>query len=149
MKHLWSKKEQLAEDAKLFERVGFLVEATHQEQHTFWHDYHHEPRAGVPRVLVWTQETRGHMVTLGWLEGRPICVTLFYATLDGTRVLFYEATSQLVDHAMVEQWLRHHTERTIRYDGGRRWARTDSSNFAHCLGEVQARYRAHSLKAVV
>jgi len=123
-------------DAELFKDVVFLVECTHNESFTFWKDYHYEPRKDTPVVKKWEQEMAGHMVCIGELDKRPVCVSIFYAKLNGKRVAFYEGTSQVVDHLMIEEWLHHWTLEKIRWDNGHRWAHCDSSNFHHCLDAI-------------
>lgn len=126
------------EDKALFKDVEFLVEATYNEQHHFWVDYHYKPRTDSVEVKSWECEGRGHMIEIGELDKRPICVSIFYGKLNGKRVMFYEGCSQVVDHKMIEDWLQHYTLKTIRWDNGHRWAHCDSSNFHHCLEHVKA-----------
>lgn len=124
-------------DKDLFKDVVFLVEATHHEQHKFWVDHHYKPRPESP-VVRWEQEGMGHTITIGELDKRPVCVSIFYAKINDKRVLFYEGTSQVVDHNMIEEWLHHFTLKTIRWDNGQRWAHCDSSNFHLCLDAIGA-----------
>lgn len=113
-----------------------MVEATHHEQHMFWEKYHYQPRENEPVVREWKEESQGRMPTIGYIGKRPICVCIFYAKLNGKRVAFYEGVSQLVDHEMIDKWLKHFTLDTIRCDNGTRWAHCDAWNFYHCLDAI-------------
>jgi hypothetical protein len=123
-------------DKEYFKDVVFLVEASSHEQHQFWRDHHYKPSQDYKVIKTWKQES-GYMIQLGKVDKRPICVTITYDIIDGRRVLFYEGCSELVDHKMIKDWLRHWTEKTVRWDNGTRWAICDSSNFHHCLEAIE------------
>lgn len=126
------------EDKKLFKDVVFLVEATYNEQHQFWENYHYKPKYEGLAVKNWEQEGMGRVVTIGEIDKRPVSISIFWAKLNGKRVMFYEGCSQVVDYKMIEDWLHHFTLETIRWDNGHRWAHCDSSNFHHCLDAIGA-----------
>lgn len=125
------------EDADLFKDVVFLVEANHHEQFVFWQDYFHKPKYEKSAVKTWEQESAGTMIQIGELDNRPICIEIYWQYLDGYKVMFYSACSQVVDHAMVDRWIEHWSLKTIRWDNGHRWAQTDSNNFHHCIHAIQ------------
>lgn len=116
-------------DRELFKDVVFLVEATHDEQHNLWERWHYRPNPEYPDIFVkdWKQVMSGHWVQIGTVDGRPICVSLFYAILNGKKVMFYEGISQLVDHEMIERWRN-------RYEGNA--GHCNAANFHHCMQEV-------------
>jgi len=82
----------------MMERVQFAVEASDYERFRLWQEFHSQAKC-------WEQETRGSMITVGHISGRPICVQLSWNAINGKRVLFYNASSQLVDWVMIEEWL--------------------------------------------
>jgi len=125
------------EDEELFKDVVFLVEATHHEQFCFWQDYHHKPKYDNCSIQNWEQISMGRMITIGELDNRPICICIYWAKLEGYKVMFYEAVSQVVDHAMVEKWIKHFSLDKITWDNGHRWAHCDSNNFHHCIHAIQ------------
>lgn len=126
------------EDAELFKDVVFLVQCTHHEQFTFWQDYFRKPKYKESAVKSWEQEGSGYLITIGEIDNRPICINVWWEWLEGYRVMFYEATSQVVDYVIVDNWIEHWTLKSMRYDGGYRWAHCDSSNFHHCIHAIQA-----------
>jgi hypothetical protein len=131
---VWDSASQLEQDAELFEGVEFLVQATDTERFLLWCENENDKSE---RKVKWEQTSRGAGSTLGWLDTRPISVTLFYAVLNGKKVAFYDATSQVTDHAMVDDWLKTHTLDHIRYDNNQRWAHCNAMNFHHCLSYVR------------
>jgi hypothetical protein len=127
------------QDEDLFKDVVFLVEASSAEQHFLWKENFYEKtrQPDLDRAKTWEEESMGHTITIGSLDKRPVCVTLFYAKINGHRVIFYEGTSQVVDHKMIEDWLQHWTLKTIRWDNGHRWAHSGAMNFHLCLDAIQ------------
>ena len=113
----------------------FLVEATNNEWHTFWARWCKKSQeCREPLVHNWEQ-LGGWTVTVDLLEGRPICISLNWDRLDGFLVCQWEAVSELVDHKLIEEWLdKYYTGKT---NDGRR-ARCNSSNFHHCIHELEA-----------
>jgi hypothetical protein len=135
------------EHFELFEDVVFCVEANHHEQHEFWSEYHYEPKPGRPHIKDWVCESMGHMITIGHINDRPICVEIYYHRINGKRVLFYHGCSQLVDHKMISEWLDYCYYDRIKWEMGR-MPICDSWNFHNCLGDIGAldEYRAAYLK---
>lgn len=115
------------EDRKLFKDVFYMVEATHHEQHTLWEEFHYRPKYPEAQVKSWEQVMSGHWLQIGTVDERPICVSIFYAILNGKRVMFYEGISQLVDHEMIEKW-------RDRYSGEA--GHCNPANFHHCMQAI-------------
>lgn len=126
-----------SEDKELFDDVVFLVEATSTEHHMLWCDRFYKPVADFTSVKSWKQEGRGLMITIGEIDERPICVDIQWDWIEGKRVMFYYGCSQLVDHKMIEDWLKYWTLDKIRWDNGTRWAHCNAMNFHHCLDAVK------------
>lgn len=120
-----------ATGAPEMERCGYAVEATDYERTALWSMFHERVR--------WECDSRGRLVTIGELAGRPVAVCLTWATIEGRRVVFYETTSRVVDHDLVERWVREHAL-TARAE------RTDASNFhniVHAIRDANERAAAH------
>lgn len=77
---------------------GFACEATDFEHLALWQRWHEHVR--------WEQIREGRAYEIGTLDRRPICVCVFWAVIAGQRVVFYHGCSLLVDHAMVQRWVR-------------------------------------------
>lgn len=119
-----------------FSNVQFVVEATFEEQHLLWLTRHHHD-VGLGHVKVWDSESLGRAPTIAVIGGRPLVVSIYYATLDGVRVAFYEATSEYVDHKYVKDWIEGCTRHIKTADG--RPAHTDVGNFHDVIHEIQDR----------
>ena len=119
------------EHAEYFDGVYYCLEATHNEQFMFWKIYWHDKvNEG---VTSWEEVGMGKCATIGYIDDRPICVTIFYAIINKAKVAFYEGTSQLVDHKMIEDWLDLHFKKNT--DG--RGNISNASNFHHCLLSIR------------
>jgi hypothetical protein len=51
------------------------------------------------------QHGMGLMHTVGEVGDMPVCVSLTYNHIRGHKILFVEATSAVVDHRMVREWI--------------------------------------------
>lgn len=112
---------------KMIAATEFWVEADGFARQALWSEWHTK--------LNWRSEGRGTGLQIGELDSRPVMLCLIWEWLNGRLVCFYEATSQVVDHAMIEKWLektcngkRTHDDRPIT---------CDANNFHHCLTGLQ------------
>lgn len=76
--------------------VCCIVEASKGSQFLLWEKYHDE--------VNWISQNSGDMVTVGQCNNLPVVISIFYATICGKRVAFWEATSRMVDYEMVREW---------------------------------------------
>ena len=78
-----------------------------------------------------SRASRGEQISLGYGEtvghfgGMPVAVSVTFARVCGQVIAFYEATSQVVDHRMVEKWTR------TAFPASR--GRTNATNFHICI----------------
>lgn len=122
---------------QLFEGVVFLVEATSNEQQAFWSDWFYKPKFETNLIKDWQEMSIGNIIEIGRLDNRPVNIAINWAFLEGYRVMFYDAVSQVVDYKMVEDWIKHFSFDTIKWDNGHRWAHCDSSNFHLCISAIK------------
>lgn len=108
--------------------VSGVVEANTFERHSLWLE---NDRLGA-KGRKWEENLRGYIEYVRWVQGRPICVSMFKATIDGQSILFWDATSQLVDYAIIEDWLEKVIPKTARDERGR-INKTDAMNFCNVL----------------
>lgn len=108
--------------------IVYMVEATSYEQLSLWQKHHEE--------LDWQEVSRGGpMFNLGELSGRPIVVCVNIFSIHGRNVLFYNPTSQVVDWAMVEDFLE------------KSWPtvpKTDAMNFFNAVHSIREQNKAAS-----
>jgi predicted ArsR family transcriptional regulator len=126
-----------------FPGVEFVISATFEEKHMLWLTRHeHDLQLG--HIHRWEDEGMGRCPTIAYQgtgrNRRPICLSIFYAHLDGLKVAFYDATSELVDYKVVHDWIEARTKH-IKYDNGTRWAHEDAGNFHTVIHEIDDRRR--------
>ena len=117
------------EALKFFEGVVGLVEANSFEKHQLW-ALNRAKQDGIgvaPRV--WVENLAGIGRCIGYVVDMPVFVSLMTATIDGQKILFYEATSQVVDHRMVEAWLQYNMPTTALRPDTPYLNKTDANNF--------------------
>lgn len=112
----------------------YLVEATHFEHHALWLEHSEEARAngwGDRRIrpVPWESISLGYHDTIGHFGRMPVHVSVSFARVLGQVIAFYQATSQVVDHRMIEKW------RKKEFPSAR--GRTDPWNFHTCLHALE------------
>lgn len=132
-----------ADIEEYFKGVDYVVEATFEEQHFLWLTRHHHD-VGLGHVEKWVDDGMGRGPTIAYVgrgkKARPIAISIFYATLDGLRVAFWSATSQLVDYAIIGKWIEERTDHIV--DSDNVICRTDVANFNEILHAIVHR-RSH------
>lgn len=81
-----------------------LVEATSFEELTLWQKHGNPLGALDGEAVNWEQLTDGWLPTVGWMDGRPIVVSLHWSLINSRLVLFWRPTSKLVDYGVIERW---------------------------------------------
>lgn len=66
-------------------------------------------------VVAWKEQSRGEWRQIGDIAGRPICVAVAYAEINGVRVAFVEGISQLVDYKMIDEWVEREMPQTATH----------------------------------
>lgn len=112
----------------------YVVRATCFEQHMLWSDWSDQSMNPLSkeRCQKWQQMNTGCMVTVGYIADRPICICLSWNKIDGEMVMFVDPTSELVDHKMIDEWLRKHCNPMV--DGRR--AIVDATNYHLIAGYI-------------
>lgn len=99
----------------------FAIEATPAEAHDLWERFH--------EGLAWEQVMSGHGVTLGHIDNRPIFLSINWVLINGHPIAIYTAESQVVDHLMVEKYIKSNCGRS-----------TDVTNFHQCLHDLKIEF---------
>jgi len=119
--------------------TDFVVEANSYERLQLWKEFSKEAQEQEdvrPRPrFKWEQESYGFMVDVGEVNGMPVVLSGFFALINERRIMFYNATSRMVDHRMVDAWLDENCD--PMYCGGSRKARTDAMNFGHVVSMLE------------
>ncbi|MEK6829133.1 MAG: hypothetical protein AABY15_03320 [Nanoarchaeota archaeon] len=82
----------------------------------------------------WEQIHAGFMITIGKVGKLPVSVCFNFAIINGKKVCFYEATSRVVNHKMVEDWLI--TRFQLTHDKYCRWNHVNAGNFHNCVNSL-------------
>lgn len=98
-------------------------------QLTLWREWSESKR------VKWEQVGSGFMRQLGELGGRPINLQLSWELIDGRLVLFHHGCSQLVDHKLIEDWLRSRLPQLYPESGRSRT--TDPMNFGNVVHAIR------------
>lgn len=113
---------------KFMEGVVGVVEANSFEQHCLWKENHFlEDDARHKRE--WKDNTSGMGETIGYVDGRPVAISLRTAIIDGHKIMFYYATSNVIDHKMICEWLLLNLPDTAKVSGPAGYNTTDATNF--------------------
>lgn len=89
---------QLFDDGKDYTTVEVATIVTSNESHLL---YKQIKEAGMD----YKQDMGGNLITIGILGGGDVCIAPMIQTIDGVRVAYIEATSEVVDFNMVENWI--------------------------------------------
>ncbi|UIS25272.1 hypothetical protein [Erythrobacter phage vB_EliS-L02] len=54
----------------------------------------------------WVEDPQGWSMQVGYLGLRPVVISLRAITIDGHKLIFYHATSTVVDWDMIRSWLK-------------------------------------------
>lgn len=105
-----------------------ICDATGYEELALWRELHQEQKK------TWVQHG-GYLITVGHYHKRPVCLSMMPVDVDGHKIMFIEATSQMVDHAMIDAWLEYHMPETCFNDrgNGKYLNRANAMNFHNVL----------------
>lgn len=119
-----------------FKDTFFVVEATGEERQMLWCRHALKSPYQQPefRRFRWEQDNPGFWEQIGTFGGWPIVITGFWEIIENRRVLFWEATSQLVHYPLCEEWLQKYVK-TPRYNGNRE-SSCNAANFSTCLWAI-------------
>jgi hypothetical protein len=108
---------------KFLAGVVGVIEATSFEKFCIWEKCH-------KRGDDWKQGD-GIGETIGEIDGRPVHLSLLVDTVNSQRILFWHATSTVVDHKMIEDWLKKTLPVTAFEDNDprNRMNKTDANNW--------------------
>lgn len=83
---------------KFLDGVVGIIEANSNEYSNIWQlNKEH-------RKETWVDNSSGLFEYVGYLDDRPICISLRTTIIGGRKILFWHPTSQVVDHAMIDEW---------------------------------------------
>lgn len=91
---------------QMFKQTEHAVEATDCETMNLWKEYCKDAMFVTDlNHYTWEQINPGFWQQIGKVGKHPVCVSCFWYRINGVLVCFYEATSNVVDHSMVKEWV--------------------------------------------
>lgn len=106
---------------KYVKDVVGLCEATDCERFYLWQEYKE----------YWKECRSGYGLIVGTTDDRPTMLSLLVDEIKGKKILFYYATSQLVDHNHIDNWLRENFKVLLS-----RHMKTNATNFANIVNRL-------------
>lgn len=108
------------------QNVVFLVEANSFERMKLWEEFSHKHS--------WVQDNEGYLEIIGTLDNRPVCISFVFVKIDGFLVAFCDASSEVVDYKMINDWFDKNCNPLTKDN---RKARCDAMNFHTCLQAIR------------
>lgn len=105
-----------------FQKVMYFIEATSSERMEIWHNYR------------FNQDSSGLWMQIGTFWRQPVTISVLFAELGGAAICFFEATSNVVNHEMVENWIDYQFKPRTHDD---RRAIVDANNFHNAVREIE------------
>jgi len=102
----------------------YIVEATINEMRYILHEAYKTDGVTVEEIYIGTMDVIGSLKVGN--NDMPVVVTTFFSKINGHLVAFYEPTSQVVDHRMVDAWIS-------KFEAAKLKNKCDASNYAHCI----------------
>ncbi len=97
------------EDKRLLDTF-YTVEATSEEKQQIWCQFSHQSTQTDTHfgrlVVQWDQDSLGYSAQIGEVARMPVCLTGFFAIIEGKRVLFWTMESMVTHFKMGEEWIR-------------------------------------------
>lgn len=108
-----------------FRLAEYVVEVTTAEKHFLWEKYHKE--------VDWDEQKffTGFGRDIGRVDKRPITVSFRLILINKLHVLFWEATSELVDYKMIDDYMKEHCN-PMEFGTDRR-AKCYAEGFYNCI----------------
>lgn len=122
----------------LLAKTEYIVEATSFEQLCLWQSYAKQSPTHHSHAVDWKEYSHGWLVTVGKLAKMPVCISVSWAKLDGHFVMFYEATSEVVDHRKIRKWLKKYYKPSKQHKkaDSNIVDETDANNFHLCIQHI-------------
>jgi hypothetical protein len=111
-----------------FKNTEYAVEADSYTRQSLWEQWSTQAMFKRPNCnnINWEQDCMGCLLQIGQLDNRPVNIEFYWAKLNGHSILFYNACSQLVDHAMTKTWLKKYCNTP----------KCDANNFHHVISYI-------------
>lgn len=82
--------------------IQSVVIANSYERHKIWAEY------AQGDGVAWETDGGGYLVKIGLYYGMPVCLSVTLVTINGKRIIFADPTSTVVNHDMINEWVKRH-----------------------------------------
>jgi len=103
-----------------------IVEASSYESMMLWSENH--------KKYDWKEGRSGFLVTVGFIGTKPVCISVLTPVINGHKLLFWHATSTVVDYDMIRKWIELAAPETAYSHG--HLNNTDAMNFHNVLHQA-------------
>ena len=107
----------------------FVVEASNHEIQFIWKEWN--------QAIPMEQDGSGFGREVGTCGGLPVMVTFFRFKIWGKWIVFYEPTSQVIDHRLIDNWIKKNVLVHMSTWGGGRLSRCNAQNFHLCVSALE------------
>ena len=84
-----------------FDNTDYIVEANSFEHMSIYSD-----RYKFKGFESWKEDNVGIHATVGVVNDLPVCVDVRWSIVNGMSILFWSASSRMVDYDMIEEWFK-------------------------------------------
>lgn len=122
---------EATEEVKEFLEDAFAyVEANSFEKYQLWKEWFYNTKR-----VDWKDNLSGFLPTVARWSDKPICVSIRYAHINGKKVVFWYATSQLVFYPAIDTWMKTYMPDAIR---------GDAQNFQNIVHSIERKLEEES-----
>ena len=121
---------------ELLKETKFVVEATGFEVLCLWTEFSEEAQFKTDlNVYKWEQINPGYIIEVGRIIDYPVNISCSWNRINDVLIMFWEASSRIVDLNMIDVWLRSNC--APKWDDGTRLAYTNAMNFHDVIGYIK------------
>lgn len=91
---------EIFDDGKDYSTVDIAVQISSSFESSMLYSQYKE------KGYTYEQDMGGNLFTIGHLEKRPVCIAPMIQVVNGIRILYVEATSDVVCWSMIENWIK-------------------------------------------
>lgn len=114
-----------------YNNVCYLVEANSFEKLTLWNTWVKSAK----EPIKWKDSNRGVIPVVGLVNKLPVCVSILINEIEGMPVVFWEATSRMVDHDLIKDWFKEKMPQLFPEQNAH--LSCDAQNFHCCVHYLQ------------
>jgi hypothetical protein len=128
-------KARVDEYDKFFSGTVGVLYANSFEMRTLWNEYNTSHPGD------WVENLSGILAHVGHVVDAQVWCSLRVFTFKGSKILVVEDTSRIVDHTLIEEWIKFHSTPTMLKASGY-VSSTDANNFHNMVIAIERQLKA-------